>query len=167
MFGNAVTPIATKMRHGQDISQDIPKEEYQNLLDILTLESQAYESQGYSWCLTFDSAYSAKYVSWMQTNRNLKCMPVYDGGHPSYWSIETNLLFRFIHDMHHITQLLSFTINGEIAAYEYAQARWGALYPQLFTPMVQNILFSEIVGQACYYEKYQEFMDEQKIVLFL
>jgi len=163
MFG--VTAIATKMHHGQDISQDIPKEEYQNLLDILKLDSLAYESQGYSWCLTFDADYSATYVGWMQTDHNLRCMPVYDGSHPSYWSIETNLLFRFVHDMHHITENLPFTLQGEIAVYEYAQERWSALYPKLFTPTVKNILFSEIVGQVCYYEKYHDFLGKQKIVL--
>ena len=87
-------------------------------------------------------------------------LKVWRGGtsHP-FWSPETNLQFRAIHDwMGHIhpSGKHSFGIQGEIASYN--------AHIHTITPAARPAMFTEVVGQASYFINYGEF-PEQKIAI--
>lgn len=72
---------------------------------------------------------------------------------------EINLIFRAIHDMHHVKLNADFSWQGECAS---------TLHIMSFTDnfLFQQLLFSEILGQSavCLYTGH--FPEEQKVVLF-
>ena len=74
-------------------------------------------------------------------------------------SPEINLIFRCIHDLHHVKLNLDFSWQGECAS-----ARHIMSFTDNF--LFQQLLFSEILGQSsvCLYQG--QFPEHQKVVLF-
>ena len=72
---------------------------------------------------------------------------------------ELNLQFRAVHDYIHYILQAPFTAEGEIKVYNY-QKRFHQIGIQ------RQILFSEVVLQACYAEYYGSFAEFQKVVLY-
>jgi hypothetical protein len=72
---------------------------------------------------------------------------------------EINMIFRCIHDMHHVKLNVDFSWQGECAS-----ARHIMSFTDNF--LFQQLLFSEILGQSavCFYTG--QFPEHQKVVLF-
>jgi hypothetical protein len=70
-----------------------------------------------------------------------------------------NLQFRAVHDYLHYVLQAPFTAEGEIQVY--------GLQKKLHCSAIgQQILFSEVVLQACYCEYFGKFAEFQKVVLY-
>ena len=88
-------------------------------------------------------------------NKRLK---VFIGGqyHNSMKSI--NKIFRAVHDIFgHYINYNSFSANGEYKAYKH--------HKQMFTPLARKALFTESIGQVCFYSVNKKYA-EQKSGLF-
>lgn len=72
---------------------------------------------------------------------------------------ELNLQFRAVHDYIHYILQAPFTAAGEIKVYNF-QKRFHQ------GGICQQILFSEVVLQACYAEYFKRFAPVQKVVLY-
>lgn len=72
---------------------------------------------------------------------------------------ELNLQFRAVHDYIHYILQAPFTAAGEIKVYNFQKRFHQA-------GVCQQILFSEVVLQACYAEYFKKFAPIQKIVLY-
>lgn len=72
-------------------------------------------------------------------------------------SCATNLKFRAVHDYHHYMTQGEFNYSGELATFEY-------IAKLCRSPRMQDIMYSEIVLQACYSLEYGHF-PIQKVVL--
>jgi hypothetical protein len=72
---------------------------------------------------------------------------------------EINLLFRGIHDMHHVKLNADFSWQGECTSVRHIMS---------FTDnfLFQQFLFSEILGQSAVYLYTGQFPEHQKVVLF-
>ena len=79
----------------------------------------------------------------------------------SIFDKETNLLFRAVHDMHHIEYRAGFDFSGELFCARYFMNSFFRLEHQLEE---RQILFSEIALQAAFALYYGEFALEQKVV---
>lgn len=84
---------------------------------------------------------------------------VYSGGSASRLWAENNTLFRRIHDLHHHEYQLGFSLEDE---YELYDTLWRK--PNV-SPLVKQVLRSEIYYQAATYHRLGKFPDEQKLVL--
>lgn len=92
-------------------------------------------------------------------------LPVFTGGeaHPilgeqSSFDVSYNNIFRAVHDvLGHLASGGTFSQRGEIRAY-YSHL-------QLFSPLAQKALFTETMGQVCFWKYYGEFAP-QKCFLF-
>ncbi len=71
---------------------------------------------------------------------------------------ELNLKFRAVHDWLHYTLQAPFTAIGEIQVYKYQKKHHSV-------GLMQDILFSEVVLQACFCEYFGTFAAKQKLVL--
>lgn len=72
---------------------------------------------------------------------------------------EVNLMFRAIHDYLHYVLQAPFNAEGEIKVYK--------LQKKLHESEIsKQILFSEVVLQACYAEYFGKFAEVQKVVLY-
>lgn len=72
---------------------------------------------------------------------------------------ELNLQFRAVHDYIHYILQAPFTATGEIKVYNFQKRFHQA-------GVCQQILFSEVVLQACYAEYFKKFAPIQKVVLY-
>lgn len=72
---------------------------------------------------------------------------------------ETNLIFRCIHDVHHIKLNVDFSWQGECASTRHIISLTDNM-------LFQQILFSEILGQSAVYLTQGYFPESQKVVLF-
>lgn len=72
---------------------------------------------------------------------------------------ELNLQFRAVHDYIHYILQAPFTAMGEVKVYNFQKRFHQA-------GICQQILFSEVVLQACYCEYYGEFAPFQKVILY-
>jgi hypothetical protein len=89
-------------------------------------------------------------------NKTLK-ISIDHSEHPVF-SVTDNIIFRAVHDyIVHILSGVDFSGKGEIAAFN-AHAK---MLPSSSRPA----LFTEVVGQACYYLTYGEFSPVQKITI--
>ena len=72
---------------------------------------------------------------------------------------EINLIFRAIHDMHHVKLKANFSWQGECASTRHIMS---------FTDnfLFQQLLFSEILGQSAVCLYTGQFPEDQKVVLF-
>jgi hypothetical protein len=72
---------------------------------------------------------------------------------------EINLIFRAIHDIHHVKLNADFSWQGECASTRYIMSLTDNI-------LFQQLLFSEILGQSavCFYTG--QFPEHQKVVLF-
>ena len=70
----------------------------------------------------------------------------------------SNLMFRAIHDFHHVTLKADFSFNGELETFRHIQSKTS-------NRRLMEILFSEIVLQASFAIEYGNFA-EQKIVIY-
>ena len=70
-----------------------------------------------------------------------------------------NLKFRAVHDYLHYTLQAPFTAEGEIKVFALQKK----FHPSAIS---QQILFSEVVLQACYAEYFGKFAEVQKVVLY-
>ncbi len=68
-----------------------------------------------------------------------------------------NLMFRTIHDYIHLSNNLEFDYEGEFKVWE--------IQSKDMSKEARQVLFSEIVLQACYYLYFDKFPTEQKIIL--
>ncbi|HEY9902406.1 MAG TPA: hypothetical protein V6D43_08265 [Candidatus Sericytochromatia bacterium] len=72
---------------------------------------------------------------------------------------ETNLVFRSIHDMHHVKLNVDFSWQGECASTRHIISLTDNL-------LFQQLLFSEILGQSAVCLYGGQFPEQQKVVLF-
>ena len=72
---------------------------------------------------------------------------------------EVNLIFRSIHDMHHVKVNAGFNWQGECASARHIMSLTDNL-------IFQQLLFSEILGQSAVCLSKGQFLEYQKIVLF-
>jgi len=72
---------------------------------------------------------------------------------------ETNLIFRCIHDLHHVKLNVDFSWEGECAS-------TGHIMSLTDNFLFQQLLFSEILGQSAVCLYTGKFPDLQKVVLF-
>ena len=81
-----------------------------------------------------------------------------DSEHP-YFSKEDNWIFRAVHDYytHIITKTEDFDLRGELRAYN--------THSKLVPPDALPALFTEVVGQVCYYIKKDKFPKQKVSVL--
>lgn len=81
-----------------------------------------------------------------------------DSDHP-YFSQEDNNIFRAVHDYytHILTKTENFDLRGEIRAYN--------THSHLVPPDALPALFTEVVGQVCYYIKKGQFAPQKVAVL--
>lgn len=86
-----------------------------------------------------------------------------DEGADNSWLLDerTNLRFRAVHDIHHLAENANFSVEGETKAAIHMMR----LVPQGYEYLFRNLIFSEIVGQRCFYEVYRTYMDDQKVLL--
>jgi len=73
--------------------------------------------------------------------------------------IERNLEFRATHDYLHFILQAPFTTEGEIKVYHLQKKLYA-------TELSRQILFSEVVLQACYCEYFGKFASHQKVILY-
>lgn len=77
--------------------------------------------------------------------------------HP-FFSVEDNIVFRSVHDyIVHIEGRKPFGLKGEIQAYN--------LHAKLVPEMGKPAIFTEVVGQACYHEIYNQFPVQKCAIL--
>ena len=74
-------------------------------------------------------------------------------------SREINLIFRCIHDMHHVKLNADFSWNGERASTRHFLSLTDNF-------LFKQLLFSEILGQSAVYLYNRQFPEHQKVVLF-
>ncbi len=74
-------------------------------------------------------------------------------------SPEVNLIFRCIHDLHHVKLNLDFSWQGECASARHIMSFTDNL-------LFQQLLFSEILGQSSVCFAQGQFPEHQKVVLF-
>lgn len=72
---------------------------------------------------------------------------------------DLNLKFRAVHDWLHYVLQAPFTAEGEIKVYKIQKKHHSI-------GLMQDILFSEVVLQACFAEHFGYFATSQKLVLF-
>ncbi len=72
---------------------------------------------------------------------------------------EVNLIFRCIHDMHHVKLNVDFNWQGECASARHIMSLTDNF-------IFQQLLFSEILGQSAVCLSNGQFLEHQKVVLF-
>jgi hypothetical protein len=72
---------------------------------------------------------------------------------------EINMIFRCIHDMHHVKLNVDFSWQGECASVRHIMSFTDNL-------LFQQLLFSEILGQSAVCLYTGQFPEQQKVVLF-
>lgn len=72
---------------------------------------------------------------------------------------EINMMFRAIHDMHHVKLNVGFSWQGECASTSHIMSFTDNL-------LFQQIMFSEILGQSAVCFEQGQFPEHQKVVLF-
>jgi hypothetical protein len=113
---------------------------------------QPYTSKGYPSLKEMREHVEATKVLWIA-----------DEGAGNSWLLNErrNLRFRAVHDIHHLDENANFTVEGETRAAIHMLRLVPVEYDYLFT----NIIFSEIIGQRCYYEIHRDYMAEQRVLL--
>ncbi len=72
---------------------------------------------------------------------------------------EINMIFRCIHEMHHVKLNVDFTWQGECASARHIMSFTDNL-------LFQQLLFSEVLGQSAVCLYTGQFLERQKVVLF-
>jgi hypothetical protein len=72
---------------------------------------------------------------------------------------EINMIFRCIHDMHHVKLNADFSWQGECASTRHFMSLTDNF-------LFKQLLFSEILGQSAVYLYNGQFLEHQKVVLF-
>jgi hypothetical protein len=113
---------------------------------------QPYTSKGYPSLKEMREHVTAMGVLWIA-----------DEGAGNSWLLNSrrNLRFRAIHDIHHLDANANFSVEGETRAAIHMMR----LVPEEHASLFRNLIFSEIIGQRCYYEVHREYMSEQRVLL--
>lgn len=121
-------------------------------LTVRFVPYQPYTSKGYPSLKEMRESVAATGVLWIA-----------DEGAANSWLLNErrNLRFRAVHDIHHLDTNSNFSVAGETRAAQ----RMMNLVPAEHADLFRNVIFSEIIGQRCFYEIYQHYMDDQRVLL--
>lgn len=146
-----ITPDAIEA-FGQFVDQLYHREVARTGYTVRFVPYQPYTSKGYPSLKEMREHVEATKVLWIA-----------DEGAANSWLLNErrNLRFRAIHDIHHLDERANFTCEGETKAAIHLMRLVPTEHAKLFT----NLVFSEIIGQRCYYEIHRQYMDDQRVLL--
>lgn len=143
---------------GYDVPSSVVKRFRQFILDLAQVELQGIDFQ----FVQFEPYFRGSELSLQDIHDDVaqgKLLVTRLFNNSELLGPEVNLIFRCIHEMHHIKLNVDFGWQGECAT---------ALHLMSFTNnhLFKQILFSESIGQVAVRIDQGDFLEEQKIVLF-